>query len=381
MKNNKFIPERLTEAREIRGYTKADLSNLLGLSRQAISQFENHTSIPSVSTLISLSQVLEMPLNYLLTQRPRTSTRTSPIFFRKYNSATKMNRIQATRLEEWFTDIYEYLSKYFDFPSINLFEYNDYFTTIEDDDIEDLSLKLRKFWGLGDGPISNMTRLVENNGLTIGKTKLSGKLDSYSCWRGQRTNIILTSSARSAVRLRFDIAHEIGHLILHKYIDEEEFEDSTRHKVIEEQANKFASALLMPATTFVQDFISSSLEALLYLKKRWLVSIQAIAIRCYDLGLINENQKEYIFKRLNLIYGRKKEPLDDEIILETPVLLSRGLENLIDSGIITRDELLKELNLPIQQLIELSSIDPKFFDLKSHENVIELKIKSPYKPF
>lgn len=372
MINKQFIPERLIEAREIRGYTKADLARFLGLSRQAISQFEKGTTLPGSSTLIALTRVLRMPLDYFFTNRPRSSTRTSPIYFRKRNAATKISRIQGSRLEEWFADINEYLSQYFDFPEIRMLDYNNEPSTIVDDDIEEIALQLRQYWGLGQGPISNMTRLIENNGFMLGRIKLSGLMDSYSCWREARANIIITNAAISSVRYRFDIAHELGHLILHRHIDEHEFEDSENHKLFEDQANAFASAFLMPATAFAKDFLSSTLDALIYLKKRWLVSIQAIAMRCLDLSLISETQKDYVFKKLSLMDGRKKEPLDNEIPIENPVLLSRSLGILIEKGIATQEQLLADLSLPVQELADLSNLNPDIFD---RDNVIGLKLK------
>ncbi len=373
MKSKQFIPERLIEAREIRGYTKADLARFLSVSRQAISQFEKGTTQPGSSTLIALTRILRVPLDYFFTIRPRESTRTSPIYFRKRNAATKISRIQGSRFEEWFADINEYLLRYFDFPEIRILDYSAEPSSIVEDDIEEIALSLRQHWGLGQGPISNMTRLVENNGFMLGRTKLSGLMDSYSCWRTNgRANIIITNSAISSVRYRFDIAHELGHLVLHRHIDEHEFEAPENHKLFEDQANAFASAFLMPANAFAKDFLSASLDALIYLKKRWLVSIQAIALRCFNLSLISESQKDYVFKKLSLMDGRKKEPLDNEIPIEVPVLLSRSLQILIEKGIATQEQLLSDLNLPVQELADLSNLNEDIFN---RDNVTRLELK------
>lgn len=358
-----FIPERLIEAREVRGYTKADLARQLGISRQAISQFEKGTTSPGSSTIISLTRILRMPLNYFFTERPRMNSRTSPLYFRKRNSATKISRIQGARLEEWFADIVGFLSSYFDMPDVRVLDCDKEPKLVSRRDIESLALELRRFWGLGLGPINNLTRLLENHGLILGKTKLSGLMDSYSCWRQSKANIILTNANISSVRFRFNLAHELGHLILHRHIDEHEFESRENHKLFEDQANAFASSFLMPEETFVNDFLSPSIEALLYLKKRWLVSIQAIAIRCLQLSLISESQYENIFRTLNARYdGRRKEPLDNEIPMEVPILVSHSMQVLIDKGIASQEKILMDLNLPIQELVDFSNLSIDVFD-------------------
>lgn len=373
MESNAFKPIRLKEARELRGYTMVDLANTLGVTRQAISQYENGSTKPSMSNLIRLSNFLNIPLYYFLRERPRYSIKTSPLFFRKFNSSTKKHRIQAERYEEWLTDIIEYLDGYLNFPPTNLLHIDSDFTKLKPQHIEDIASGLRKFWKLGEYPISNITMLLENNGIVLGHKKLDGKLDSFSCWHNNRSYILLTNNNRTAVRSRFNAMHEIGHLILHKDVTEEELEDRDLHKRIEDQANRFASAFLMPASTFASDFISISTEALLYLKRRWLVSMKAIATRAYDLGFITESQKVGVFKRLAPY--RNQEPLDKEIPIERPVLLSRGIEVLIADGVLTKTKLLRELNIPNMDLIELACLESNYFDLGSDENIIDLNFK------
>lgn len=373
---NRFRPERLKEAREIRGYTMVDLANALNISRQAISQFEKGTAKPNMANLIRISSILNVPLYYFLRDRASSSSRTSPIYFRRFNTATKKHRVQAIRYEEWITYIFEFLNNYLNFPKPNLIQSNIDFTKLTNDQIEEIALQLRRHWMLSDRPISNITMLLENNGIIIGHKNLSGKLDSFSCWHCDRPNVVLTNNNRSAVRTRNSAMHEIGHLVLHRDVTDEELENARWHKLIENQANRFASAFLMPITTFTNDFISTSEDALRILKRRWLVSMKAIVRRASDLRLINESQLINAYKKLSPY--RKKEPLDDDIPMEKPVLLSRGINMLINDGFITRPQLLDELNLPIKDIIELTCLDSNYFDVESEENVVNIKMKEVY---
>ena len=58
LKNNKFIPEKLTSFRIIKGFSKKQLAEKVGLTRQAISQFENGSTIPSPETITKLTRIL-----------------------------------------------------------------------------------------------------------------------------------------------------------------------------------------------------------------------------------------------------------------------------------------------------------------------------------
>lgn len=373
MSKKEFKPERLKEARELRGYTMTLLAEVVDVSRQAISQFESGITTPSTANIIKIANFLKMPLEYFYTDRPRKNKLTSPIYFRRLNSATKKDRTKAMKYEEWLIDIHDYISEYLKLPSTNIPEIDKDFLEINDDDIEQISEYVRNKWGLGLGPISNVALLLENNGVILGNMNISKDLDSFSAWRGDFPLIIINVDKYYGARIRFDLAHELGHLILHKDVDWEHFEDKQIHNLIELQANKFASAFLIPSRKFVEDFIDNSLDSLIYLKRKWLISIASLAMRAHDLKFINENQKSYIFQQL--ANYRRKEPYDEEIAKEKPLLLSRGIEMLVSKGIKTKYDILKDIALPEQDFITLSCLRHDFFDENTTDNVVELKTR------
>lgn len=374
MKNKEFVALRLTEAREVRELTMSDLGRLVNISKQAISQFENGLAKPTISNLINIATVLDFPLEYFFKDIQRSNIRISPIYFRKRKMVTSKSHKQAEKYEDFLSDVYEYLHANVYFPTPNLIRIDKQYQQIEDDDIEDITLKLRHHWRLTTAPISNITLLLENNGILIGKAKMNGKLDSISCWRKDHPTIVVRSNNTSAVRQRFDLAHELGHLVLHHSVVDEELLDKGSHSKIEQQADKFASAFLLPAQSFADEFISTSLKSLLYLKERWLVSVQALAMRAYNLGFINDNQRSYIFKQLGP--NRKKEPLDDQIKPETPSLIFKSIKLLIDKGICTADHILKALKLPRQIFLDIASLPKNFFDDDISNNVLRINFKS-----
>lgn len=369
-----FISERLKEAREIRGLTMVDLANMLGISRQAISQIENGITTPSTKNLAELALVLKVPINYFTSPRPRKSRRTSPLFFRKFDSATKRTRKQAERYEEWLTDISDFLLNFLDFPKPFIPFVDKDFEQFVDDDIEQIALDVRTSWQLGKGAISNLVLLFQNNGILVTRINLNDQLDSFSCWREQSPIVILVSNKKTAVRSRFDAAHELAHLVLHRNIPDELLEDKKIHTLVEKQAHRFASAFLMPAESFSKDFIALSLPILLNLKRKWLVSISAMIMRGSDLGFINENQKFYIYKQLSAQGYRIKEPDDDKIAPEKPVLLERAFKMLIEHDIVKIEDVLDVLCLSVNDLKDIANIDYPLLNYKS--NVVDINFKA-----
>ena len=101
------------------------------------------------------------------------------------------------------------------------------------------------------------------------------KIDAFSVWKDAIPYIFLSSEKYSDVRLRFTLAHELGHLLLHaNYINEEEIQTKVIFDKIEKEADLFAAALLLPATTFSNDIYSTSIDHFINLKKKWKASVK-----------------------------------------------------------------------------------------------------------
>ncbi|MGA7233175.1 MAG: ImmA/IrrE family metallo-endopeptidase, partial [Xanthobacteraceae bacterium] len=157
-------------------------------------------------------------------------------------------------------------------------------------------------------------------------------IDAFSCWADGRPYIILGSEKSSSVRSRFDAAHELGHLILHRDISEDDLEAKSVRDRIEREANWFAGAFLLPRGSLFREFYSTIANHLRGLKQRWLVSMQAIAHRAKDIGAIDENQ--YVAFRIQMTKRKElnKEPLDNVIPVERPGLLYNAWKKLIEKG-------------------------------------------------
>lgn len=344
----RFEGTRLKEAREARSLTAVTLAELIGKTPQAISKYEQNETSPQPSILKVIAQALNIPLTFF-TLPPRTE-RTSTVFYRSMSAVTKRARTRAHWKLEWLEEITTYLSEFVVFPSLNLPDMG--LPTdpllISDDDIENAAADARRYWGMSESPIANMVALLENQGAVIARHQLGAEsLDSLSTFstRDGRPYIIIGTDKGSAVRWRFDVAHELGHLLLHANLDVRKLATPECFKRIEEQAHRFARAFLLPAEPFGNDFFATDLEVLRTIKPKWKVSIAAMIMRGRDIFPITEQTEKRLWINLSRRGWRREEPFDQEIQAEEPRLLRRAVELVLGSGRQTAEDLIANLHL------------------------------------
>jgi len=362
-----FRPERLRAAREARSMSGASLAELAGVTRAAISQYERGEQTPSPMVLQRIADAVNLPQQHFLASIHSVE---SPVFYRSFASALKRSRLRAERRLEWLQEIVNYLSASIEFPAINL---PDFSTSnvlgLNGDEIEDIATKVRRHWGLGDGPIPHMVRLAENNGVITARQFLdSDHLDAFSYWpdQGKHPLVVLSSDKECAVRSRYDLAHEIGHLVLHRHIRASQLTSKSDFKKLELQANRFAGAFLLPAKTFLEELYSLTLDAFLAQKSRWLVSVALMVRRCEDLGVLNEDLAHRLWINLGRRGWRRREPLDDDLLIEQPLFLTRCFELLVSTGPTAKDVLLSKLPWTATEIEELVGLPERL--LQPHEN-------------
>jgi Zn-dependent peptidase ImmA (M78 family) len=151
---------------------------------------------------------------------------------------------------------------------------------------------LREHWGLGLDPIPNLVELLESRGikvLSIEAEKMDGLTARVRRSKRASLPVIVISAHDWAERKRFNLAHELGHLVL----DVDSALDS------EKAAHRFAGAFLMPAECMWNEVgkhrTHISLVELLRLKEIFGASCQAITYRCKDLGIIGQPLYEELF--------------------------------------------------------------------------------------
>ncbi|MCY8579347.1 ImmA/IrrE family metallo-endopeptidase [Bacillus haynesii] len=376
-----IVPERIKMGREARGLTTREFAEMIGVSHQMISKYEKGQSIPGSQVLDKMVKELNLPFRFFLKTK-KAAGEDKTVFFRsRAVSSVKLKKIHEIKLE-WLKEIQYYLEDILDFPKVNfpnLINQKNFFQPVHFEEIDELAMTLRKFWNLNEGPISNLLLLLEKNGVIISKVNFSDiKIDACSEWdENGRPFILLGNNKQSSSRTRFDLAHELGHLILHRYIKKSEFNNKQIYKRIEEEADRFASAFLMPRSSFIEEFVGSSLDFFVLMKKRWKVSIQALVYRASDLGLISDYQKSYLWRQISSKGWRKSEPFE-ELIVEEPVVLKQAFELIINHEVKSKGQLVDDLSLNREDIEELSNVEKGFlleFNEKPLEdNILNFKI-------
>jgi Zn-dependent peptidase ImmA (M78 family) len=360
-----FVGERLREAREVRSVSAVSLSEIAGVSAQAISQYEHNRSTPSPDVLDRIAAALNLPKAFFLLPERGESSAVS--FFRSMSAATKAARRRAERRLEWLEDLYRYLAEYVAFPDPNLpvLDLPNDPLLISGSEIEQAALDLRNYWRLPQGPIANTVLLVENQGVVVGRDLLGAEtLDGLSRvdQETERPFLLVGTDKGSPARWRFDVAHEIGHMILHSTIKPGLLRKSDQFKRIEQQAHHFARALLLPISSFGDDLFAVNLDTLRALKPKWKVSIAMMIMRARDGEMLSEDSERKLWINMSRRGWRTKEPGDDTMEPELPRLIPHAFELLLSDRIITPDDAVARLGLPIRDIEALSSLPAGYLE-------------------
>lgn len=384
LEERKFNGDRLKSARIYRGKTISQIAEEIDVTKQAISQFEKGKSNPGFETLIKLTQNLDFPKEYFY-EYDRENIKIGNTFFRAQASITKKEESAYSEKIMVFSKLYKFIEQYINFPKFNIPELID--DVESNEEIEELAMNLRRYWGVGDKPIVNLVNLMEKNGFKITSFNTNNsKVDAFTQPQQNRLGdieyfIALGNDKNSAVRRHFDLAHELGHIILHYWAEDTSALSKEEYKAIENQANEFASAFLLPKNSFLKDLIyPTNLEFYIELKKKWRVSIGAMMIRAYKLNAISYNQYQYMVKQASKKGWRTKEPLDDELKLPRPILIRKSIEMLIENDVFTKRRLVEEIHnssisISRNEIEFLLGLDKDYLrDDEIKSNVISLKL-------
>lgn len=187
----------------------------------------------------------------------------------------------------------------------------------------------RTQWKVPSGPARSLTRWLEAAGSVVLMIDLGNqRVDGLSQWTADHP-VLVINSANPTDRIRWTLAHEIGHLALHR-------NDATDE--MEREADAFAAEFLLPELLIRPELHNLTLGKALDLKREWGVSVAALVQRAHQLGVLSDARRTSLFKQLSARGWRVREPASDEIAPERPELLQRINEHLIRRGL-TDDEI------------------------------------------
>ena len=321
--NLSFSKYRLKVAKDLRGLSNKDLSNILSCTEVTVSNYlnENKPFVPDFEKIVLLSEKLGLPFSFFQSNYDKRVS-DEQIFYRSFNRIKAQYRNSARAYSEFAIQTLEF----FDNKISNLPKFKGINVDIDNliDDPEKTALTLRAEWKLGMLPIKNMIGVLESHGIAVFRLPLEVKeVDAFSFYHDGRP-IIFLNTFKSPERQRFDAAHELGHIILHS--DDVNVLQNMKEK--ENQADRFAASFLMPKDLFISNAPNNlSLQNMIHYKHYWKVSLVALNYNLHKLGLLSEwkYRANTIEFSKNGYYNSEPESVERD----EPILLNKIIDILL----------------------------------------------------
>jgi Zn-dependent peptidase ImmA (M78 family)/DNA-binding XRE family transcriptional regulator len=298
-----FNPALLKLAREAQGLTQSELARRSDIGQGTISKYEKGLTRPSVEQVVAIAEALDFPPAFFADREARPATvlyRSRTLRSAKLEAHVRA-RLNLARLvsQKLLTDVAIDLVARFPEPD----------QTFPSPDAA--AIELRRAWSIPDGPIENVTELLELAGGIVVRAELPTDqvvaaymhpLDDPNRW------FFVNASVHAGDRIRFSLAHELGHAVLH----ESALTPDTR--LAETESNLFAGAFLLPAAEFRRALPRGrlQLEHLVELKRVWRVSIQTLLMRARQIEAITAADLTRLYKELSYRGWRASEPVHVE---------------------------------------------------------------------
>ena len=322
-----FVASRLTMARSLRGFTATALAKQTDVTPEWLSKVERGHTTPSSELINRLAKELDFPAEFFY-RDPVPLPSTEAFHFRSSSKLALKDETAARALASLACELSEWLDQTYKLPTPGVPEIQELAEAEVEPHPDVAAEALRNFWGLGSAPISNMIALLEAKGARIFSVDGAFQaIDAFS-FRHNGSAIIFLNPSKSAERLRFDLAHELGHLLLH---GGSLYESRNKHR--ERQANDFASGFLMPRAGLLGSIRGNiTLQLLLRLRDLWKVSAMAIVVRLHQLEVITDWTYRLMCQELSKRGFRRAEP-GSSLIPESSSLWTQVIADLRDQSL------------------------------------------------
>ncbi|MGJ8588538.1 MAG: helix-turn-helix domain-containing protein [Yoonia sp.] len=314
----------LRSARHLRGFSQKESAAKLGIAQAIFSRLENDLVEPDDKLLAAAASVFSLPVSYFslsdTVYGPPVSVHSmlrgrADISAREVDRITAEMNLRLIHLNRFMQNVE--FQPVNDIPRLDI---------EESESPQKVANTVRSHWRLPSGPIGNLTKLLERSGVVIALSDFGGaQVSGVTFAAPGRPPIILINQSHPADRLRFTLAHELGHLVMHRFPTPS----------MEEEANQFASAFLLPPLEMKQVFRGRkiTLELLASLKREWRVSMQSLLMSASTVGAITTNQARYLWTQISSRGWKTREPVSLDFPFDAPSVLPAILDaHLKDFG-------------------------------------------------
>lgn len=329
-----MLGARLRRTRLASGLTLDELADRLSqanhpITKAALSKYELEKSEPSQSLLLAIANALGVRIGYFFEP---AETKIEWIAFRRLAKMPMKRQEQvkayASRVVENQLRLQSLL-----FPEES-FKFPESQAARTFEDAERIASELREKWGLGDSAIDSLTGQVEDHGgVVVPFNDVSRDFDGLAGRTNMGFPVAVVSQQVPDDRRRYNLAHELGHLLMR-------CEEVTR-KEEEKLANRFASALLVPASVAKYELGKKrkriDFNELAILKIKYGLSMQGWVRRALDLNIIEPGQYKTLCITFSHNHWKKTEPAKF-VGNETPSRLKQMTLRAIAEGLISREQ-------------------------------------------
>ncbi len=345
------IGQRIKQARKANNFSLRKLADEIGVSAMAISKYERDLDVPGSGVLLRLSQALNVKLDFFF--RPNMVSVQLQAYRKHASLGVKEQEAIQMRIQYWVERYCEVESLFPDEQrSVNLTVHN----VNSLDEVEDIALALRDQWNLGYDPIENLVQLLEDQGIKVGIIAGFDHFDACT-FQVDSNPVIVTKGELPGDRQRFNLGHELGHLVLAVQGDLKP----------ERAANRFVGAFLVPARTAHFELGTQrtdlNFNELYMLKQKYGLSMQAWVYRAKDLGIISENTATRLFQQFRVNGWHKQDP-GQPYPPETPTRMERLIYRALAEDMVSRSRAQELLGKPLQLQWELETL--QHHDLAIH---------------
>ncbi|HMG84700.1 MAG TPA: XRE family transcriptional regulator [Terracidiphilus sp.] len=332
-----FNPGMVVLARESRGYTQSELAKLIGVEQGTISKLEAGFLFTPEELIAKVADTLRYPLQFFF-QNEKVYGFGSSVFYHRKRQGLPMKQLRQLHAE---MNIRRYgIQKLLRATGIAASNSFDHFDPQEyRGRVDVIARAVRTAWRIPPGPIRNLTEALEDAGAIIIRHDFgTRKADAVSEWVEPNPPIFFINSHPDVTgdRLRFSLAHELGHVVMHEF--------PMPH--MEEQADIFASEFLTPERDIAHQLTRLTLPKLAMLKQEWRVSMGSLIEQAYRIGNISKSQRSRLIIQLRAETHSYRESVETDIPIEKPTLL----DELIQTHLVGLRYSIEQLSLLMNEL-------------------------------
>ena len=313
--------EMVALAREFRELTQQALAAELGVGQSTIAKLEASLRNDLEESLIQrLAVILGFPVSFFSQNEELLSFGSSSYFYRKRASLTAADRkrihsvvnLQRIALRQMLRHVE--IEPRRKLPQFDLEEYGQNAARV--------AQALRAFWVMPDGPVRDLTELVEGAGVIVIRCRFdSRKFDATSLRLTDMPPMVFMNADLPGDRWRFTLAHELGHLVMH----------TVPHESMEDEADSFAAEFLCPEETIKPQLMQVArwrARDIAQLKLYWRVSLHMLVKRANDLHVIDAQQAKSAYIALAPVRQQEPIPIAQEATKSLPKIVAALVDDL-----------------------------------------------------